>query len=171
MKKTIAFFAGLALLVAALSGTGCKPRDAKKLALAMAPQPAVNACNVSNFIGSVGTDGFCNEIYGDTYDAENLFDDYDYGYASGGENVYAINIPYTMDVEIVVSAEGIPVLTVRRNCDPNDMDAIIDGTISEGWATVYVTLEPGTYYVVIDSLYGAFNYWWGICDGIPDDEV
>ncbi len=167
MRKSIAFVAGLVLLAAVLAGTGCKPRDAKKAALAMMPSPASNPCAVSNFMGTIGMDQWCRQMYYDTYDSDDLFADCGGEYGSP-EQVFAINIPYAMTVNIVAVGEGYPCLTVRRNCDPNDEGAIVDGALSPGASELYVYLEPGTYYVVIESLYGPFEYWWGLCDSLPD---
>lgn len=171
MKKTFAFVLTLAVLVAALAGTGCKPRDAKKLALALAPVASVNPCNVSNFVASIGPDQWCQEMFYDTYSSDNVFNACGIGEYNSPDQVFAITVPYAMVVDVVASGEGYPCISVRRNCDPNDDSAIVGSTYGSGWAEMYLELEPGTYYVVIESLYGAFEYWWGLCGGSPDSVV
>jgi hypothetical protein len=181
MRKTIGWLTCLLVLTAVILGTACKARDAKKLAMALAPKLAANPCGSASYLGNIGPENFCEAMDGNTAGYADVFDDCGYARTSGrttaaaskavdmvsqgSENVYSFTLTEGMWISVdVFNASGFPCLSVRTNCDPNDHEAVLNTYMGEGYAYFSGYLEPGTYYVVIDSPFGDMNYQWGICD-------
>jgi hypothetical protein len=173
MRKTIAFILGVALLAVALSQTACKPRDAKKFAMALGPKISANPCAIPQYVRAISEDEHCMTIYGDTSGKEPVFNPGDMNAA--GQDVYSFTIPYGMWVYITGcpysgssnGATGQAVVfnpeigfSIRDNCDPDgDMISVGGGSPC---ASSSEYLEAGTYYVVVSTSEGYPEYYFYI---------
>jgi hypothetical protein len=103
MKRIAAlFFVVTAFTV--LASVGCQTRDAKKLALAVAPQS--NPCGLTNYEGAILPNMFCQTILGTTYGKAAAFRNC---YEGKHQAVYSFTVIQTPDKEKSYPNVSIPI--------------------------------------------------------------
>lgn len=144
------------------SAVGCKPRDAKKNALLMAPAPVSNSCG-SNYMGSLDLYSGTVVVSGDTTGAPDLYTVCD-GEGSP-DHVWAFTItevPVSVNFNLCSGYTGDPSLKVWDTClgdagTSEEPIACNDDYCGLGSGVDFTIDEPGTYYVIVDG-HGSGNY-------------
>jgi hypothetical protein len=111
-----------------------------------------------------------SDIFGDTVGASGPFTEE--CYTSGTQRIYQINLTrYDYLYGYMTSCCSYISMSLRRSCDPENTDDVLYcgyyGSSYLYFDTDY--LDPGTYYLVVDTMGEPAEFYFYVCPGYVDD--
>lgn len=144
------------IISAMLLSTGCKPRDAKKLALTMAGKPTpVTNCG-SNYQGFITLSNDPTSVSGNTTGAQDLYTVCDGEGSPDHVWGFSVSSPTYVHFDLCDDYFGDPSLKIWNTClGDSDPSAVLWGC-NDDYCYLGSGLDvwidtPGTYYVVVDG--------------------